>query len=242
MIGQAPVIAVTSDLTIEGHLLLRSDVIDRLRRAGATPIALPTGAPFKGFRDLFRRRTVAGLVVTGGDFHIPPSMYGETRRFPMLLKPKRTQFETAALKLCIQLNIPILGICGGMQLLNVIQGGSLVQSLPEETSAEIRHETDPRGRRAFHTVRIETETTLHRVFGVRQMIVPSTHHQGVLRLGRNLRVSARATDGLIEAVEFVPHSFCIGTQWHPERHNRDRLIAAFVHACRRRDRVSSKFK
>nr|WP_318654301.1 gamma-glutamyl-gamma-aminobutyrate hydrolase family protein [Anaeromyxobacter paludicola] len=155
------------------------------------------------------------LVVTGGDFDIDPARYGEARRAGCGPEhPARTAFESALVEAAIASRLPLLGICGGMQLLNVVRGGSLHQHLPDDL--QISHEQPAPKDRPSHDVDVAPGTLLARLVGPGPLAVNSTHHQAVKRPGTGVLVSARAQDGVVEAIELPDLPFALGVQWHPE--------------------------
>lgn len=155
------------------------------------------------------------LVVTGGAFDIPPEAYGAAaHRLLGEMKPQRTQYEQRVLRYALESRKPVLGVCGGMQLLAVELGGTLYQDIRDEVPSALDHEqkTDPRT--PGHGARVEPGTHLAKIVGVERLEVNSTHHQAVRDPGR-ARVSAVAPDGVIEAIELADR-FAIGVEWHPE--------------------------
>lgn len=181
--------------------------------AGGLPILLPAGASAVAGAYL---ALLDGLVVTGGAFDIPPELYGEPRRDVCgVVMPERTAFEKDLVEAALAARIPVLGVCGGMQLLNVIQGGTLIQDLA--TDAGIRgHEQPPPKDAPSHEVLVQPDTQLARLVGAGSLRVNSTHHQAIRDVGPGVLVTARAPDGVIEAIELPDHEFAIGVQWHPE--------------------------
>jgi putative glutamine amidotransferase len=172
-------------------------------------------------------------VVTGGAFDVDPTLYGDgDRHVTVTLKEARTAAELALTEGAITRGKPVLGICGGEQLLAVAFGGTLIQHIPDAVPDALEHEqTNPR-HEAGHTVVITPGTVLHRIVGAAEMRVNSAHHQAIRTAGRGV-VNALAPDGIIEGIEDPAHPYCIGVQWHPEyfidpgdRRIFDALIAA----------------
>ncbi|MDN6714161.1 MAG: gamma-glutamyl-gamma-aminobutyrate hydrolase family protein, partial [Acetobacter sp.] len=132
------------------------------------------------------------------------------------LRPRRTRAESALLAAALQRNIPVLGICGGMQLIAVNLGATLIQHLPDTNPTTLPHEQPNPRDEASHGVDIQPDTLLARITGgATRIAVNSAHHQAVGTPGRG-RVNAIAEDGVIEGIEDPDHRFCLGVQWHPE--------------------------
>lgn len=168
---------------------------EALRRAGIEPIfATPETAPAS--------LDGLGLVLTGGT-DVDPSLYGAERHtLSDIADRERDAMEQRLLREALDRDLPVLAICRGMQLFNVIHAGTLSQHIE--------------GHRAPHEVSIETGTRLAEIFGTGSRQVNSRHHQTVDRVGHGLIVSARAPDGIIEGLERPDHRFAVGAQWHPE--------------------------
>ena len=130
---------------------------------------------------------------------------------------------------------PILGICGGQQLLNVVLGGSLIQHIPNEIENSLPHEQPNPRDQPSHKVAITNGTLLHEIVGVTEMQVNSAHHQAVANVSGSTIVDAIAPDGVVEGIEEPNKKFCLGVQWHPEFEvdpNDIRIFAAFNDAAR----------
>ncbi len=191
-------------------------VIDSLRSAGAVPLLLPPGE-----QDLDTALDgVGAVVITGGDFDIHPRHFNEPVH-PRLgrVDEKRTLSELALARLCLERDIPVLGICGGMQALAVVCGGSLHQHVEGHVQ-----DSDPA--EGWHAL---TCTGLLGVVIGEHPVVNSTHHQAVANPGE-LQVVATAEDGTIEAVARLDHRFCLGVQWHPELLGQTRIFEELVRA------------
>lgn len=218
--GRRPSIGITPDLIspadgAPARYELKTAYTEAVIRAGGLPWVLAI-ADDSGVIEASLDR-ISGLVITGGAFDIHPSAYGETPREGLgPQKPARTQFESALLRAAMKRNLPVLGVCGGMQLLNVVLGGTLFQDLHREVPSAKEHEQKHDRAQPQHPVEIHEGTTLAELLGKGQLMVNSTHHQAVHTLGQNLIASATAPDGVIEGIELKGHPFAVGVQWHPE--------------------------
>jgi putative glutamine amidotransferase len=209
---------------------LRDNYTHSVARHGGAPIALPHEvAHVDAYLD-----TLHGLVITGGNFDVPPEMYGEkTSSDKVSTKPRRSQFEWAITQGAIARGMPILGICGGQQLLNVILGGTLIQHIPDTIGNPLAHEQPNPRHEPGHEVAIVANTLLYGIVGQPTIAVNSAHHQAVAKVAEGVIVNARAADGVIEGIEYPAHPFCLGVQWHPEfsiTKADDKIFAAFIEA------------
>ncbi len=176
-----------------------------------------------------------GLVLSGGaDIH--PSYYREEISSPGVLSPdQRTAFDLALVQGAMKANKSILAICHGMQILNIAQGGTLYQDIRTQISGAIEHRGKKDSIPASHGVTVEGGSKLGEMMGgMLQFEICSTHHQAVKNLGRNLKVVARAPDGVVEGIELPGRPKWVGVQWHPEKSPQSeatrRLFRAFVEA------------
>ena len=215
-----PIIGIVLDASIvhEGYstlpwYALRRDYFTAVRRQGGIPIALPYEIDCIG--DYLDH--IDGLLLPGGDCDIPPSAYGETTIHPsVVLSPERWEFEAKIARRAIDQNIPLLGICAGLQVINVVMGGTLIQHIPDAVPDALNHQQpDPRSA-PWHEVIITEGSLLHEVTQSTQLMVNSSHHQAVKNVGEGLVINAIASDGVIEGVEHQNHPFCLGVEWHPE--------------------------
>jgi len=175
-----------------------------------------------------------GLLLPGGDDFLPPHPYPEDVRF-QAASPAQLDFDGRMIAVAAQRNTPVLAICYGMQRLALHRGGRLHYDIPTDLPAASNHQLEERDGR--HAIRVVHGSRLAEILGPSPGAVNSLHHQAVAEPGSGLLVSARADDGVVEAVEGETGPFCIGVQWHPEKMegpHRDRLFAAFVAACRER--------
>jgi putative glutamine amidotransferase len=238
-----PVIGITCDLDLgtgrEARTpgrpmhVLYDDYVQAVVEAGGIPILLP--APARGETVCPSAAILHGLLIPGSPADVDPALYGEEPH-PRLgpVNPRRTQFEIALAQQALARGLPVFGICGGAQVLNVALGGSLYQDLAAQVPKAYKHTGSPE---PAHTVDIVPGSRLAAIMQMAESRVNSLHHQAIKVPGQGLRVSASARDGVIEAVEMPERPFVIGVQWHPEQlFTRDaaarRLFAAFVQAAR----------
>jgi len=185
---------------------------DAVLAAGGLPILLPHAVEAAGAY----LALLDGLVVTGGAFDVPPELYGEAPRTECgPTKPERTAFEKDLLEAALAARLPVLGVCGGMQLLNVVRGGTLHQDLARDAGLPGHAQPAPKDVPS-HAVAVAAGTQLAALLGAGELRVNSTHHQAVKDAGTGVLVSARAPDGVVEAIELPDLRFALGVQWHPE--------------------------
>jgi putative glutamine amidotransferase len=231
-----PVIGLTLDHEPPGGYskfpwyAIRENYCNAVARAGGLPILLPHD-PDRASAYLDR---IDGLVVTGGGFDVDPALWGALTRHPSVtIKERRTAFELAAAQGALARDMPVLGICGGQQLLNVVLGGTLIQDIPDEVPGCLaHHQPNPRDEPG-HKVRVIGGTLLHRITGAAGLAVNSAHHQAVKEPGPGLVIDAVAEDSVVEGIEDPRRHFCLGVQWHPEFEINEadrRIFRAFVEA------------
>lgn len=193
------------------YYMLSRDYPDGIREAGGLPVFLPYAADAAEAEAILDR--VDALLLTGGQ-DLDPAAYGAPAHPKARIMPwfKQRSDEHFA-RLALERDMPVLGICYGCQLLNVVLGGSLHQHLPDLPNACEAHRTDC----LLHDVELQGDGLLRRMLKFESGRVNSIHHQGLDRLGRGLKATARAEDGLVEGIESEAHRFVVGVQWHPER-------------------------
>jgi putative glutamine amidotransferase len=233
-----PVIGITLDSEDPGGwspmpwYALRKNYGEAVAAAGGIPVLLPHHPELaQGYLDL-----LDGLVVTGGAFDIDPALFGvATRHATVKVKSARTGFELAVLTGALERDLPVLGICGGEQLINVALGGTLIQHIPDAVEGCLAHEQPNPRTEPGHDVALVAGTRLAAIAGADRIAVNSTHHQAVDRVAPGCVANALAADGVIEGIEAPGRRFCIGVQWHPEYHVGEadaRLFRAMIEACR----------
>lgn len=210
---------------------LRENYCAAVSRLGALPLPLPHEVELvEQYLEL-----IDGLMITGGAFDVSPQLYGAANTHDTVVtKDRRTQFEFAITRGAIARGIPILGICGGEQLLNVVLGGTLIQHIPDSIAGALEHEQKNSRDEPGHEVRVAKDSLLYRIVGADSMQVNSAHHQAIATPAPGSIVNATAPDGVIEGIELPSHPFCLGVQWHPEYHVTGadtKIFEAFIGAC-----------
>ncbi len=231
-----PVIGIGSDVAHkEGQrdrAFAYTTYVDSLRRAGAVPVLIPPQP--ENASELVE--DLDGLLLAGGD-DCDPALYGEARH-PSVepMDPRRQSNDLTLARAARERGIPTLGICLGVQVMNVAAGGTLIQDIASAVETDIDHASEPADRHR-HEVLIESGTRLGAILGARELNVNSSHHQAIGRVADGLRVTAHAPDGIVEGLEDPAHPFYVGVQWHPEDMPREEsasaLFGAFVDAARK---------
>jgi putative glutamine amidotransferase len=207
---------------------------DSVTAAGGVPVLLPPYASDDDLRQVLA--TLDGLVLSGCNFDLDPVRLGMERNPASRPMPvRREDFDRRLCKLAVEMRLPVLAIGGGMQLLNVICGGTLYQHLPEEVPKALHHR-DPVELTLRHLIEIVPGTRIDRIYGPGEIRVNSQHHMAVDQVAPEFRVSAAAPDGVVEAFESTDEDwFCLAVQWHPENETASALdmqvFEAFLEAC-----------
>ena len=230
-----PIIGIGSDVhTAPGErdrAFVYTTYTESLRRAGAIPVLIPPQP--ENAADIVEG--LDGIVLAGGE-DCDPSVYGEEPHPTVEPMDARRQTNDLALaKLARERGIPTLGICLGLQVMNVAAGGTLVQDIDSQIATDIEHASDPSNRNR-HGVTIEKGTKLASIIGAGDKTVNSSHHQSIKNVGEGFRVTAHAPDGVVEGIEDPRHPFYVGVQWHPEDMKGEdaasALFGAFIEAAR----------
>ncbi|OQW30289.1 MAG: gamma-glutamyl-gamma-aminobutyrate hydrolase [Nitrospira sp. SG-bin1] len=219
-----PVIGVTPDFNAgdrkdmggrEPTYFLRARYIRAIEELGGIPLILPlVGDPAA------RRRLldgVDGLLITGSGPDLPPRFYGERQRYKFpLVSERRSSYELDLVHQATKRDLPLLGICGGMQTVNVACGGSLFQDIAAQVPNAIDHRQKTRAVHVSHAVTVAPQSLLKKIVEKGKLMVNSSHHQSVKTVAPSLIASAIASDDIIEAIESPTHRFILAVQWHPE--------------------------
>ena len=214
------------------------DYVESVRRAGAEPLVLSNSDDPAAVLD-----KVDGLLLTGG-LDVDPALYGEAPHPTTETAPERDTFEMPLTREAVKRDIPLLAICRGVQVLNVAEGGTLVQDIPSSVTTELNHSIDVPKDHHAHAVTVTAGTALAEALGrttsANTRSVNSRHHQAVGAVAPSFVVSAVSPDGVIEAIERPGATFCLGVQWHPENFWKTGefagLFSAFVAAATRAPR------
>lgn len=213
------------------HYAIRENYLTSLSDLGALTLPLPHQTNM--VQDYLA--LIDGLVITGGGFDVSPEYYGEkVASDKVTTKDKRTEFEFAITKGAVEKKIPILGICGGEQLLNVVLGGTLIQHIPDSVPNALEHEQKNARTEPGHEIEITPGTLLHKITGVTRAAVNTAHHQAIAKPAPGTIINSKTKDGVIEGIELPAHPFCLGVQWHPEYFVSPidrKIFEAFVAAC-----------
>lgn len=230
-----PYIGITCDHDKEtDRLQLRMAYCRSILNAGGLPVLIP----YASSEDMTAILThVSGLLLSGGG-DVDPSLFAESPH-PYLgrVNKVRDDVEIWLCKLALSGNIPLLGICRGMQVMNTAMGGSLYQDLNSQWVMRdlLEHNQKAPDNEPVHRVEVSKNTLLHRITGKSSLNVNSLHHQAIKSASYPFYTVAKADDGVTEAIESDKHTFCLGIQWHPERMPDDfvskSIFSAFVDAC-----------
>ncbi|MDE3035645.1 MAG: gamma-glutamyl-gamma-aminobutyrate hydrolase family protein [Nitrospirota bacterium] len=243
-----PLIGVTPDFNAgdrkdmggrEPTYFLRARYARAIEELGGVPVILPLTDDPTLQRRLFDG--LDGLLLTGSGPDLPPSLYGERQRYKFrVMSRQRYAFEQAMVGRAMKSPLPVFGICGGMQAINVALGGSLVQDIGAQLPKALQHRAPGPATEYAHSVRVAPDSLLRRITGNANLRVNSSHHQSIKTVAPALVATAVAPDGVIEAIEATDrrrHPFLLGVQWHPEylfdRYAvQRRLFEAFLQAAR----------
>ncbi|MBS2967580.1 gamma-glutamyl-gamma-aminobutyrate hydrolase family protein [Metabacillus sp. KIGAM252] len=243
MMARKPIIGITgSQKEVNGidHSFVHAKYPEAVLRAGGIPVILPLGndGAAKAWMD-----TIDGLLLSGGE-DVDPQSYGANPH-PELGKVilERDETEIALVKEAEKQRTPIFAICRGIASLNVALGGTLTQDIHSQLEGGIKHHQEGSRINATHECNVEEGSRLHRILGDTKISINSMHHQALDQVADNLKVTAKAPDGVIEAVEGTDSDWSLlAVQWHPEEmavkyESMQRLFDAFVEECSMKEKV-----
>lgn len=228
----SPVIGITSaHMEEEIATYPRQFYVEAVRNAGATPLLLPISDenPQKYLPIL------DGVILSGGSDVGARYFNEEPLRGGGRVYPERDKFELSLARDCVAGHKPLLGICRGMQVLNIAAGGDIYQDLHTQLSGTLDHSQKAPRYSTWHSIKVIAGSRLERIWGVEECLVNSFHHQAVRTVAPGFKVAAIAKDGVIEAIELDNNSFSLGVQWHPEALVEDefsrKIFQEFIKAC-----------
>lgn len=232
-----PVIGVTPHYETDNNkICIASMYMEAILHAGGVPLLLPLKADKEALAAAVK--VCDGFLFTGGP-DIDPFRFGEeTIPECEVVNPERDEMEEILFQLIMEENKPVLGICRGIQVLNVFLGGTLYQDIPAQFQGKLNLcHSQKSGRTVLsHSVVIQKGSLLHDILKTDTLMVNSFHHQGIKELAPSLKAAAESKDGLVEALYLEEHPFFLAVQWHPEHLFRtnegaEKLFEAFVKAC-----------
>ena len=209
--------------------------IRAIEKFGGEPRCLYPGAPSDAFKGL------KGLLLTGGP-DIDPSYYGEDAHETTDINPNRDKLELPLCKQSMEADLPVFGICRGIQIMNVAIGSSLYQDIPSQFTDHLTHKILVNKDDSWHDIQIQPDSLLNQITNETTTEVNSRHHQSLKVIGEGFTVTAQSKDGIIEAIEDTSKKFMLGVQYHPERMFKEpgslelqehsaKLFSAFIDAC-----------
>jgi len=225
-----PLIGITPNIRKSGKFVLHKSYPSGVISAGGLPVILPYNT--QNAKEYLQN--VSGLILSGGG-DIDPAHFNEDAH-PKTEPPNaaRDEFELELCRLALEMDIPLLGVCRGSQILNVACGGALTQHIENHNSARNPQQPHLRWQTYSHSIKLQGK--LREIIGEDEILVNSIHHQIVGRLGTDVYVNAITDDEIIEAIEVKGRKFALGVQWHPEAlagsdKNHAAIFKAFVDAC-----------
>lgn len=193
---------------------VNDDYIRSVIEAGGIPVILPFTADDKVIAEMMTH--VDGLLLSGGH-DVYPLMYGEEPKQGIgPVWPERDHFDMLLIKMAEKRHLPIMAICRGHQIVNVYYGGTIFQDLKYDKNCYIKHSQNQDPATATHTITIEKDSRLAKIIGATKWVTNSHHHQTINKVGKGLKVTARAEDGTVEAMESVKYPYLQCYQFHPE--------------------------
>lgn len=242
--GKKPVIGISGSIMIDQggmfpgykRAYVNDDYILAIHKNGGIPMMLPLVDDEEVIKEQIKN--IDGLLLSGGH-DVDPMFYDEEPSQKLgETFPERDIFDMKLIKYALEMKKPIMGVCRGMQMINVYFGGSLYQDLSFIDGCTIKHVQGHTPSLATHTANITEGTKLETILGTNKTLINSFHHLAAKEIGKGLVVSARALDGVVEAIEHESE-FVIGTQWHPEMMAQKdemmkKIFVAFVNECNKK--------
>ena len=229
-----PIIGIFPSYNEETKQIFLDDYyIDELLDSGAIPYIIPVTKDLETLTQILK--TLDGLLLSGG-VDIDPKYYGEENTGKSVeISSAMDESEQLLIHLAMESDLPILGICRGMQALNVFCGGTLIQDIPSEKGVSLIHRLD-KPETAFHTITIEKSSPLSDAIGFGTHRINSYHHQAIKTVAPGFSPAAFADDGIIESIYCENKKFVLGVQWHPERDyhttpDSKKILDNFIAAC-----------
>jgi putative glutamine amidotransferase len=207
-----PVVGLTTyGRNAEGRYTLPAEYVEAVRRAGGVPLLIAPGEPrWEALLDL-----VDAFVLTGGGDIDPAHYAGRKHALNYGIDLERDKLELAVARRLIDTGMPTLGICRGAQILNIVEGGTLIEHIPEEVGETVLHRAPPR-EPVPHVIHVRPGSRLSQILQRDQIEAASWHHQAPRKVADSFEVVATAPDGIVEAIEMRTHPWLVAVQWHPE--------------------------
>lgn len=237
-----PIIGISSSIIVDqGGMFpgykrsyVNKDYVDAVIENGGVPFIIPFNENEEVIKE--QVKCIDGLIISGGH-DVDPNNYGEepSQRLGEIF-PERDEYEYRLLKYSKEKNIPILGICRGLQVINTYEGGSLYQDLSYIGGEILKHSQGHRPELKTHKIKIEENSILMDILKEKEVKVNSFHHQVIKEVAPDYKVVAKAEDGVIEAIEHKSYPFLLGVQWHPEmlfkyHDDMNKIFAKFTEKC-----------
>ena len=209
-----PVIGITTDVQQDGENILKNTYVQAVIRAGGLPMIIPVGLE----QDVDQLiEMFDGLLLSGGNDINPMLFNEEPHEYLGVVSPSRDSSELELARRMLKTGKPILGICRGLQVLNVAVGGTLYQDLYKQNDSPIlQHIQKAPNTHCSHYVQLDKGSLLESIAGSERIQVNSYHHQSLKEVPSDFKVTAVASDGIVEAIESTDEQFVLGVQWHPE--------------------------